>query len=48
MTSDNSTWVSIYILDGSHFSFLDANADPGTTGLALTLLLTKTRVKKLM
>ena len=28
-------WVCICILDGGHFSFPDANADPGTTGLAL-------------
>ena len=32
--SGSFAWVCICILDGGHFSFPDA--DPGTTGLALT------------
>ena len=33
--SGSFAWVCICILDGGHFSFPDADADPGTTGLAL-------------
>lgn len=33
--SGNFAWVCICIMGGGHFSFPDANADPGTTGLAL-------------
>jgi hypothetical protein len=33
--SGSFAWVCICILEGGHFSFLDADADPGTTGLAL-------------
>ena len=36
--SGNFTWVCICILGGGHFSFPDADADPRTTGLALTVL----------
>lgn len=34
--SDNFAWVQICILDGGHFSFLDAGANPRTNGHALT------------
>ena len=33
--SDNFAWVCICIMDGGHFSFLDTNANPWTTRLAL-------------
>lgn len=32
--SDSLVWVCICILDGDHFSFMDASTDPGTTELA--------------
>ena len=34
--SGSFAWVCICILDGGHFSFPDADEDPGSTGLALT------------
>jgi hypothetical protein len=37
MMSGSFAWVCICILEGGRFSFLDADADLGTTGLALTL-----------
>ena len=38
MVSGSFAWVCICILEGGHFSFLDANADPRMIGLALTQL----------
>ena len=35
--SGSFAWVCICILDGGHFSFPNADADPGTIGLALNL-----------
>lgn len=36
--SGEVSWICIGIPDGGDFSFLDANANPGTTGLALKIL----------
>ena len=36
--SGSFAWVRICIPDGGHFSFLDVDADPRTTGLALSAL----------
>jgi hypothetical protein len=36
--SGSFPWVCICIPEGGHFSFLDADADPGMTGLALNIL----------
>ena len=35
--SGGFAWVYICILGGGHFSFPDADADPGMTGLALSV-----------
>jgi hypothetical protein len=45
LVTNDRAWVCICILDGGHFSFPDADADPGTTRLALSAYKRKTLIK---
>jgi hypothetical protein len=45
LVTNDRAWVCIYILDGGHFSFPDADADLGTTRLALSTYRRKTLIK---